>query len=67
LLREYALVVDLVYRASGPTRLLDAAREAGARVVDGLDVRVEQGALSLESWIGQPAPRETMLSAARAG
>ncbi|HEV2975478.1 MAG TPA: shikimate dehydrogenase [Solirubrobacteraceae bacterium] len=67
LLREYALVVDLVYRASGPTRLLDAAREAGARVVDGLDVLVEQGALSLESWIGQPAPRETMLSAARAG
>ncbi len=64
---EYALVVDLVYRAGAATRLLAAARETGARVVDGLDVLVEQGALSLESWTGRPAPRTTMLEAARDG
>ena len=42
-----AHVVDFVY-AHGPTPLVAAARELGARVVDGLDVLVAQGALSFE-------------------
>jgi shikimate dehydrogenase len=64
LLGEYALVVDLVYRA-GATELLRAARAHGARTIDGLAVLVAQGALSFELWTGRAAPRETMLAAAR--
>jgi len=60
----YPYVVDLVYR-SGLTPLLAAARSHGARTVDGLDVLVAQGALSLELWVQRPAPRELMLRAAR--
>jgi shikimate dehydrogenase len=37
-----------------------AAREAGARVVSGLDVLVAQGAASFEVWTGVPAPVEVM-------
>ncbi len=62
---DYPLVVDLVYRGSA-TQLIAAARAAGARALDGLDVLVAQGALSFEAWTGRPAPRETMRRAARA-
>jgi shikimate dehydrogenase len=61
---EYSYVVDLVYR-SGATPLLAAAREHGARTLDGLEVLVAQGALSLELWTGRPAPLEVMREAAR--
>jgi shikimate dehydrogenase len=63
-LGEYAYVVDLVYR-SGSTPLLAAARAHGARTLDGLDVLVAQGALSLELWTGTPAPLDVMRRAAR--
>ncbi len=62
---EYAHVIDLVYRP-GSTQLLAAARAHGSRAVDGLEVLVAQGALSLESWTGRPVPVEVMRSAARA-
>ena len=58
-----SLVVDLVYRA-GSTHLLEAARTRGARVVDGLEVLVAQGAASFERWTGMEAPREVMRAAA---
>jgi shikimate dehydrogenase len=58
-----SLVVDLVYRAGG-TQLLEAARTRGARVVDGLEVLVAQGAASFERWTGMEAPREAMRVAA---
>jgi shikimate dehydrogenase len=58
-----SLVVDMVYRAGG-TRLLEAARTRGARVVDGLEVLVAQGAASFERWTGMSAPREAMRAAA---
>jgi shikimate dehydrogenase len=58
-----SLVVDLVYRAGG-TRFLEAARTRGARVVDGLEVLVAQGAASFERWTGMEAPREAMRVAA---
>jgi len=61
---EYAHVVDLVYR-SGTTPLLAAARAHGASTVDGLEILVAQGALSLELWTGRPAPLEVMRRAAR--
>jgi shikimate dehydrogenase len=64
-LGAYQWVVDLVYR-TGSTELLSAAREQGARTVDGLEVLVCQGALSLELWTGRPAPLELMRRAAEA-
>jgi shikimate dehydrogenase len=65
-LGAYACVVDLVYR-DGPTALVAAARAHGAQTVDGLDVLVAQGALSLELWTGRTAPLDAMRRAARAG
>jgi shikimate dehydrogenase len=58
-----SLVVDMVYRVGG-TRLLQAARSRGARVVDGLEILVAQGAASFERWTGLEAPREAMREAA---
>ena len=59
-----SLVVDMVYRDGG-TRLLEAAATRGARVVDGLEVLVAQGAASFERWTGLEAPREAMREAAK--
>jgi shikimate dehydrogenase len=61
---EYSHVIDLVYR-SGSTPLLAAAKAHGARTVDGLEILVAQGALSLELWTGRAPSREVMLRAAR--
>jgi shikimate dehydrogenase len=58
-----SLVVDMVYRAGG-THLLEAARTRGARVIDGLEILVAQGAASFERWTGLEAPREAMRDAA---
>jgi shikimate dehydrogenase len=60
-------VVDLAYRTDGgPTAQVVAAREVGcARIVDGLDVLLAQGAESFERWTGIPAPREVMRGAVR--
>jgi shikimate dehydrogenase len=63
-LGEYACVVDLVYRAGG-TGLLREAQRHGARVIDGIEVLVRQGALSFERWTGRAAPLEVMRRAAR--
>lgn len=57
-------VVDLVYTA-GETSLVARARARGAGTVDGLEVLVRQGALSLERWTKAPAPLEVMRRAAR--
>jgi shikimate dehydrogenase len=59
------VVLDMVYGAK-PTDLLRVAAVAGAAVVDGIEVLVQQGALSLEIWTGRPAPLDTMRAAARA-
>ena len=55
-------VVDMVYRAGG-TSLLHAAEAWGARTVDGLEVLIEQGAVSFERWTGRPADRKAMREA----
>ncbi len=57
-------VVDMVY-SEVPSRLLAVAEAAGATTVDGLEILVRQGALSLETWTGLPAPVDTMRVAAR--
>lgn len=61
-----AVLVDLVY-GERPTALSRWAAAAGARVVDGLEVLVRQGALSFERWTGHPAPVELMREVARSG
>jgi shikimate dehydrogenase len=55
-------LVDLPYPRTATAR---AAEQAGARVLDGLDVLVAQGAASFELWTGLPAPVEVMRAAVR--
>jgi shikimate dehydrogenase len=62
---KYSYVIDMVYRA-GLTPLLAAAREHGARTLDGLEILLAQGALSFELWTGRAAPVDVMRRAARA-
>ena len=62
---EGQVVVDMVY-GEQPSRLLGAAADAGATVVDGIEVLVQQGALSFRIWTGREAPVEAMRAAARA-
>jgi shikimate dehydrogenase len=50
-------LVDLPYPR---TVTADAAAAAGARVLDGLEVLVAQGAASFEVWTGMPAPVDVM-------
>ena len=50
-------LVDLPYPR---TATADAAASAGARVLDGLEVLVAQGARSFELWTGVPAPVAVM-------
>ena len=59
------VVVDLVYGAV-PTALCRWGERRGARVVDGLEVLVRQGARSLERWTGRAAPLDAMRSASTA-
>jgi shikimate dehydrogenase len=56
---QAATVVDLVYGGE-PTELVRWAQRRGARVIDGLEILVRQGARSLERWTGRPAPLDTM-------
>jgi shikimate dehydrogenase len=53
---------DVVY-APWPTPLAQAAAAAGAAVVGGLELLVEQAALQVEAMTGQPAPVEAMRTA----
>jgi shikimate dehydrogenase len=55
-------LVDLPYPATATAR---EAESRGARVVDGLDVLVAQGAASFELWTGVPAPVDVMRAAVR--
>lgn len=63
-LERGAVVVDLVY-SRDETRWVHAARAAGRRAADGLEMLLEQGALAFEWWLGEPAPREVMRNAVR--
>jgi shikimate dehydrogenase len=53
-------LIDLPYPR---TATAEAAAAAGARVLDGLEVLVAQGAASFELWTGQAAPVDVMRSA----
>jgi shikimate dehydrogenase len=56
-LRPGQTLVDLPYPHSATA---DAARASGARVLDGREVLVAQGAASFQLWTGVPAPVEVM-------
>ena len=56
---EGAFVYDLIYNPA-ETPLMSAARQAGLQAANGLGMLVEQAALSLECWTGQPVPRQAM-------
>jgi shikimate dehydrogenase len=56
-LGEGQTLVDLPYPR---TATAEAAASAGARVLDGLEVLVAQGAASFELWTGKPAPVDEM-------
>lgn len=58
-LKVGAVVFDLAYRAE-PTDLLKLAANAGAKIIDGREMLVEQGALSLEWWLNKTVPRDAM-------
>jgi shikimate dehydrogenase len=60
-----SLVVDLVYGPVDPP-VTAWARGRGARVVDGLEVLVRQGALSFVRWTGEDPPLDLMREAVRA-
>ena len=53
-------LIDLPYPR---TATAEAAAAAGARVLDGLEVLVAQGAASFELWTGRPAPLDVMRTA----
>jgi shikimate dehydrogenase len=57
-------VFDLVYNPA-ETRLLARAGAAGAMAVEGLEMLVQQGALSFKLWTGREAPVDVMRAAAR--
>ena len=63
-LRPPPTVVDLAY-GEPSTPVVEWATRGGARVVDGLEVLVAQGARSLSRWTGRQAPVETMREAVR--
>jgi shikimate dehydrogenase len=58
-------VVDMVY-GDESSALLGAAAGAGATVVDGIEILVQQGALSLRIWTDREPSLDVMRAAARA-
>jgi len=61
--RSGQVVVDMVY-GNRPSTLLAAATAAGTATIDGIEILVQQGALSLQIWTGREPPVEAMRAAA---
>lgn len=61
-LRPDLCVMDIVYNPM-ETRLLKNARSIGAKVVNGIDMLVYQGAASFEIWTGHSPPIKVMKQA----
>jgi shikimate dehydrogenase len=65
-LHPATLVVDFAYRRDGrPTPMIAAVADRPERGVDGRELLVRQGALSLRSWFGVEAPTGVMARAVR--
>jgi 3-dehydroquinate dehydratase/shikimate dehydrogenase len=65
MLRPGAVVFDMVYEPR-ETPLLRAARAAGGRTIDGVEMLVAQAVGQFEAWTGVEAPVEAMTAAALA-
>jgi shikimate dehydrogenase len=63
--RSASGLLDLTYRATTPTPAVDAAREAGVPVVDGVAMVIAQAAGSFRLWTGREADVSAMATAAR--
>ncbi|MEA2669768.1 MAG: shikimate dehydrogenase, partial [Chloroflexota bacterium] len=55
-------IFDLIYRPL-VTRLVQGARDQGARAINGLTMLLFQGLAAFEIWTDQPAPEEAMRAA----
>ncbi|MCG7407902.1 shikimate dehydrogenase [Paenibacillus sp. ACRRX] len=58
-LKSHMIVSDIIYNPL-ETKLLQAAKAAGAKTHGGLGMFVYQGAIAFELWTGEPAPIEVM-------
>lgn len=58
-LRTNLAVMDIVYNPL-ETKLAKIAKEAGAKVVSGVEMLIYQGAASFEIWTGKSAPVQVM-------
>jgi shikimate dehydrogenase len=58
-IKKDAIVYDIVYKPV-TTNLLENARYAGAQIVYGYEMLLEQGAKAFEIWTGISAPRDAM-------
>jgi shikimate dehydrogenase len=63
-IQDVDLVTDLVYGPADPP-VTAWARARGARIIDGLEVLVRQGALSFVRWTGEDPPLDRMRDAIR--
>lgn len=61
-LNSRTLVADIIYNPKETPLLLDA-KKAGCQVMNGLDMFINQGAISYEIWTGRPADRSVMKEA----
>ncbi|MFM7424686.1 MAG: shikimate dehydrogenase [Elainella sp.] len=61
-LAPQTIAYDLIYTPR-PTQFLQQAQTRDAVCLDGLEMLVQQGAVALELWLGQPAPVEVMRQA----
>jgi len=59
------VVFDMVYRPQR-TQLIADAERAGAAVIYGIEMLIQQAALQFERWMDRPAPVTAMREAARA-
>ena len=58
-IKKDAIVYDIVYKPV-TTNLLENAKYAGAQIVYGYEMLLEQGAKAFEIWTGISAPRDAM-------
>ena len=58
-IKKDSIVYDIVYRPV-VTDLIENAKSAGAHIVYGYEMLLEQGARAFEIWTGLPAPRDAM-------
>ena len=57
-----SIIYDIVYKPV-VTDLIENAQFAGAQVIYGYEMLLEQGLISFEIWTGRPAPRDIMKKA----